>query len=221
MDLRIAPLTVQRLATDRLRDAILAGHFKPGERLTEANLCAMMEVSRSSVREALRHLEAERLIVIVPNRGPSVAEITWTQAEEIYRVRALLEGEVAALFAERATPPEIECMRQALDGFASAVAERDPIGRIETTREFYDVMLGGCGNSIICEVLTALLARINYLRGRSMSQPGRARFSAIEMRAILTAIKKKDSEAARAAAIAHVNAACEAARSVFATTKAA
>jgi DNA-binding GntR family transcriptional regulator len=215
VDLRIEPLTVHRLATGKLRDAILTGHFKPGDRLIEAKLCALMEVSRSSIREALRHLEAERLIQIVPNRGPTVAEITWAQAEEIYRVRALLEGEVAALFAQRAMPSDIHRMRDTLDAFAKAVAKTDEIGRLETTRDFYDVMLAGCGNQIICEVLTGLLARINYLRACSMSQPGRARFSAIEMRAILKAIEKKDPEVARAAAIAHVNAACAAAYAAY------
>lgn len=221
MDLRIAPQTVHSQTANRLRDAIVTGYFKPGERLVEATLCELMNVSRTSVREALRRLEAERLIVIVPNRGPSVAEITWEDAEQIYQVRALLEGEAAAMFAARATPVDIKKMRKALDAFAEAAADNDPIGRLSATGQFYDVLLAGCGNRIIREMLDGLVARINFLRARSMSRPDRARYSLLEMRRILSAIQKKDIELARKAAVDHVIAACLAAREVFKSKKVA
>ena len=221
MDLRIAPLTVHQQTADRLRDAIVTGYFKPGERLVEANLCELMSVSRTSVREALRKLEAERLIVIIPNRGPSVAEISWAEAEQIYQVRALLEGEAAAMFATRATPADIKRMRSALDRFAQAAADDDPIGRLTATSEFYEVLLAGCGNKIIREMLDGLIARINFLRARSMSRPDRARYSLAEMRRIMAAIQKRDVQLARAAAVDHVNAACVAAREVYTSRKVA
>src|SRR5690606_299302 len=135
-----------------------------------------------TVREALRRLEAERLVTIIPNRGPSVAEITWQEAREIYDVRALLEGEVAALLAERAKPAQLRQMEQALQAFVAADANDDSIGRLTSTSRFYDVMLLGCRNSIIAEMLQGLVARINILRARSMSHPGRAKHSAAEMR---------------------------------------
>ena len=88
MDLKVAPQTVHTQTTTKLRNAILSGYFKPGQRLVEAELCELMSVSRTSVREALRRLEAEKLITIVPNRGPSVSAITWEEAKDIYDVRA-------------------------------------------------------------------------------------------------------------------------------------
>ncbi len=221
MDLRVAPLTVQRQTADKLRDAILSGYFKPGERLVEAGLCEMMNVSRTSVREALRRLEAEKLIVIVPNKGPSVAEITWEEAEEIYHVRAMLEAEAAALFAQRATAADVKKMRVALAAFTKAAEGNDAMGRLEATSRFYEVMLAGCGNRIISELLAGLVARVNFLRARSMSRPGRARHSVTELRRILVAIEKKDAAAASAAAVEHVNSACAAARASFAARKAA
>ena len=129
MDLKIEPQTVQTQTANKLRDAILSGYFLPGQRLVEADLCEMMHVSRTSMREALRRLEAEKLITIVPNRGPSVAEITWEEAREIYDVRALLEGEAAALLAERSTAEERREMQQALAAFAEADEANDAIGR--------------------------------------------------------------------------------------------
>ena len=221
MDLRIAPQTVHSQTTNRLRDAIVTGYFKPGERLVEATLCELMNVSRTSVREALRRLEAERLIVMVPNKGPSVAEISWEEAEQIYQVRALLEGEAAAMFAARATPIDIKKMRKALDAFAEAAADNDPIGRLNATGQFYDVLLAGCGNRIIREILDGLVARINFLRARSMSRPDRARYSLAEMRRIMSAIQKNDIELARKAAVDHVIAACSAAGEVFKSKKVA
>jgi DNA-binding GntR family transcriptional regulator len=221
MDLKVEPQTVQVQIANKLRDAILSGYFKPGERLIEAKLCEMMQVSRTSIREALRRLEAERLVVIIPNRGPSVAEIAWEEANQIYDVRAILEGEAAALLAERATGDQKREMARALTAFVEADAAEDAIGRLTSTNRFYEIMLEGCGNGIIRELLHGLLARINFLRARSMSRPGRAKFSASEMRRILRAIEKKDPAGARAAAVEHVRAACAAAKDLFEPRRAA
>jgi DNA-binding GntR family transcriptional regulator len=215
MDLRVAPSTVQAQAVDKLREAILSGHFAPGQRLVEAELCRALGVSRSSVREALRRLEGERLIASVPNKGPSVISLGWEDAAQIYAVRVLLEGEAAALAARAATPAHHAAMAKALDGFDAAVAVRDPAGRIAATARFYDVLLAACGNGVIEEVLRGLHARISLLRSRSMSREGRAEESAREMRAILDAVEARNAEAARAAAALHVRAACEAARLVM------
>jgi len=215
MDLKVSPRTVLVQTVDKLRDAILNGHFQPGDRLVEQDLCQEMGVSRGSLREALRRLEAEKLITMAPNRGPSVSVIGWAEAEQIYYVRALLEGEAAAEFAARATAAEVKRMRAALEDFAAAVAEDDTLGRLKSTARFYEVMLAGCGNQIIREMLEGLVARINFLRAHSMSRPGRAKHSGAEMRRILAAIGKRDPAAARAAAVEHVRAACAAARAVF------
>lgn len=221
MDLKIEPQTVQIQTVNKLRDAILSGFFRPGQRLVEADLCEVMQVSRTSVREALRCLAAEKLITIVPNRGPSVTEITWEEAKEIYDVRAILEGEVAALLAKRATAAQRREMQGALAAFVQADERDDTIGRLTSTSRFYDVMLRGCGNRIIGEMLQGLVARINSLRARSMSHPGRAKYSANEMRRILRAIEKKDAAGARAAAVEHVRNACAAAKAVFEPRRAA
>ncbi len=94
--------TVRDRITAVLRDDILMGQFVPGQRLSEAELCAHLDTSRPSVREALRQLEAERLIEIQPYRGPSVARLDWADAAQIYDVRALMEPEVVRLFAASA-----------------------------------------------------------------------------------------------------------------------
>ena len=93
-ELYIAPATapLRREIETRLRTAIVAGRFKPGDRLIEREMCELLGVSRASLREALRQLEAEELVKIVPHRGPVVSDVTVEEAEQLYDVRAMLEG---------------------------------------------------------------------------------------------------------------------------------
>jgi DNA-binding GntR family transcriptional regulator len=95
------------------------------------------------------------------------------------------------------------------------------MGRLQATEEFYDVMLAGCGNTIIRELLEGLVARITFLRSRSMSRAGRARHSLAEMRRMFNAINAHNPKAARRAAVDHVHEACAAARETFESRKTA
>ena len=219
MELAVEPKTVLRQAVENMRMAIVEGVFKPGERLVETDLCARLRISRPSLREALRTLEAERLIVIAPNRGPSVAALTWETAQQIYMVRALLEGEAAALCANRAGPEQLKRMAIALKAFAAAVKANDASGRVKSTADFYQALQVGSGNQIIEEVLQGLLSRINYLRTRSMAKGERAKDSLKEMTAIYDAIVARDPIAAREASRLHIANASRAAKSAIVTGK--
>ena len=99
IDKSAAPL--RRQVLDELRQSIIAGRLAPGARLVERELTAMLGVSRTVVREALRQLESEGLISIIPNKGPVVRELTLGEATDIYSIRAVLEGLAARRFVER------------------------------------------------------------------------------------------------------------------------
>jgi DNA-binding GntR family transcriptional regulator len=215
-DLRVKPETVTSQTAAKIRQAISSGRFRPGERLVESNLCQLMGVSRTTIRETLRRLEAEQLVVNSPNVGPSVAVIDWKAAEQIYEVRALLEGEAAALCAQRVSPEILAEIRRALEGFEKAVEQRDPDERVHTTEAFYEAILRGCGNDVLADAVTRLNARVSLLRATSMSRSGRATESAAELRRMYSEIAKGDSEGARTAAKEHVRSAASAARQVFA-----
>jgi DNA-binding GntR family transcriptional regulator len=215
-DLRVKPETVTSQTAAKIRQAISSGRFRPGERLVESNLCQLMGVSRTTIRETLRRLEAEHLVVNSPNVGPSVAVIDWKAAEQIYEVRALLEGEAAALCAQRVSPEILAEIRRALEGFEKAVEERDPEERVHTTEAFYEAILKGCGNDVLADAVTRLNARVSLLRATSMSRSGRATESAAELRRMYSEIAKGDVEGARTAAKEHVRSAASAARQVFA-----
>lgn len=214
-DLRVKPATVTSQTVAKLREAIASGVFRPGERLVETTLCQIMGVSRTSIREALRRLEAEHLVSNAPNVGPSVAMIDWEGAEQIYEVRAILEGEAAAFCAERASPEILAEIRDALEAFEAAVKQDDPVGRVRTTEAFYEAILEGSRNEVLHDAIIRLNARVSLLRATSMSRAGRARESAAELRRIYGEIAKGDRDGARSAAQDHVRKAASAARHVF------
>lgn len=214
-DLRIVRTSVLGQTVDTLRTALLTGRFQPGERLVEANLCALLGVSRSSLREALRRLEAERLIDILPHKGPIVPIVTWEEALQIYHVRKVLEGEAAALAARHSTPDDHRLLDAALAAFRAAMDEGAMAAEIAATKQFYEIILRSGGNSIIQQTLEGLHARISFLRTRSMSLAGRNTASLQEMAAIAAAIAKGDVDAAREAAMIHIIQARNAAERVY------
>ena len=206
---------VPQLAAESLRDAILSGRLGPGERLIEATLAKSLGISRPSLREAISQLGAEKLVTITPNRGATVAVVNWNEAAQIYDVRALLEGEAGYRFAKLATRPEIEKMHRALRRFARASEKNDLRKLVSSTGEFYEVLLHGCGNPIIYDLLKGLNARIALLRATSMPRTGRREQSIKEMADILEAVEQGDPDAVRSRCIFHVRKAAEAAQLYF------
>ena len=204
LNLRISPRTVQQETVNKLRLAILSGLFQPGNRLIESQLCAQLGVSRPSLREALRSLEAERLIEIVPNRGPSIPALSWSEATAIYEVRELLEVEAAGRCASRITTEQLRELEKSLAAFEEAASSNDSLAQVMTAADFYSIILANCGNPILEEVHRGLVARISFFRGRSMSLEGRAQSSLAEMREIYESIAAGDEKAARKASKRHL-----------------
>jgi DNA-binding GntR family transcriptional regulator len=209
--------TLRQQVLEVLRRAILEFHFKPGDRLIERELCDLVGVSRTSVREALRHLESEGLVQNLPNKGPVVAKVTREDAQALYEVREALEGLAARLFTERATAKQVADLQAALARLTAAFGEGDIRSIVGEATGFYDVLLEGCGNATIRDLIRSLQARVVFLRGTSMSRPGRAPGSLQEMRAIVEAIARRDADAAEAASKAHVRAARDSAMAVLLT----
>ena len=204
LNLRISPRTVQQETVDKLRLAIFSGVFLPGSRLVESQLCMQLGISRPSLREALRSLQAERLIEIVPNRGPSVPALSWEEATAIYEVRELLEVEAAGRCALRISAEQVRELEKSLSAFEEAASSKDSVAQVMTAADFYSIVLANCGNAILEEVHRGLVARISFFRGRSMSLEGRAQESLAEMREIFEAIAAGDEKAARKASKRHL-----------------
>ncbi|UFN49961.1 GntR family transcriptional regulator [Roseomonas sp. OT10] len=217
-ELRVAGrvATVRAVVEDRLRAAIMRGRFRPGQRLPERELCALTGVGRTSVREALRQLEAEGLVVVVPHRGPAVAAITPQEARDLYAVRSVLEGFAGRGCAERARPEHRAALSAAMAAIERAGATGDDLGVMRATAAFYAALLDGHGNEALRRSLGTLHNQLNLLRFGSVQWPGRLPRSIAELRAIHDAVLARDPDAAEAACLRHMREAAEAAQEMLA-----
>ena len=162
--------SLRHQATDRLRAAILAGRFAPGQRLVERELWQSLGISRPVLREALQHLQAEGLIRIIPHKGPLVATIDLDEARAIYEVRRSLEGLAGEGFARHASNEQVARLRAALQYLHTPAASADTAALLAAKNAFYAVLLEGCGNQVVGQILTQLNNRVTLLRRLSLSQ---------------------------------------------------
>ncbi|MBS7662139.1 GntR family transcriptional regulator [Pseudomonas lalucatii] len=203
------PVTLREIVLDKLRSAIMNFQLLPGDRLVERDLCDRLGVSRTSVREALRHLESEGLVEFADARGPRVAIITLEDARDIYELRCVLEGLIVQLFTLNAKAKDIRALERALEENRRVLEEGELQQVLDSVQGFYDVLLEGSGNHIAATQLRQLQARISYLRATSVSQTNRRGSSNQEMERIVAAIKSGDPLAAHQASVDHVRAAAK------------
>jgi DNA-binding GntR family transcriptional regulator len=188
--------TLRELTAERLREAILSLHFKPNQRLVERDLCEQTGVSRTCVREALRHLESEGLVQRQPNKGLYVTAITAEEARQIYEVRGALEPMLGRVFAQRASERDVKALRQALGRIEAAITGKPVRSYVQALDEFYDVLLRGGGNEVARRFLNTLHARITYLRTLTATKADteRRQETLALMRGIADATERRDSD---------------------------
>jgi DNA-binding GntR family transcriptional regulator len=213
--------TVRSMVAQKLREAIMSGTLKPGQRLIERELCEMTGVSRPSIREALRLLEADGLVNTVPHRGPVVSTISLEEAKQLYAARAVLEGFAGRECARLRDPAVVRRIGDALARLKAAFAEGDLMTALEAKTEFYAALIGGCQNAFIERMLRPLHDRITLLRITSMSQPKRINKSLREVTAIWRAIQNGDPDLAERCCVDHIRAAAVAALSMIERSAAA
>ena len=212
-------LSVQ--VAERLAAAIQQGHLKPGDKLpTEAKLVEQFQVSRTVVREALQHLQAEGLITIIPYKGPVVATLTLQDANELYEVRGSLESLACAGFANNASDAQVAQLRAAFEFLRTPQASATPKDLLDAKNAFYATLLEGCGNRVIGTILTQLNNRVSVLRRVSLGSPGRLAQTLLELEEVVQAVERRDASTAARLAAAHVAKAADIVRESFTTTTA-
>jgi DNA-binding GntR family transcriptional regulator len=210
-----AASTMRYSVTESIRNAIAVGRYEAGARMPERDLCEMTGVSRTVVREALRQLESEGLVHVIPHKGPTVATINREQAKGIYEVREVLESLAARLFAENATVTHMKALEDAYAQVQDTYDGGDVLDRLAAKNHFYDCLIIGAGNEALGQTLHLINARAMILRGRSLQMPSRTKQSLAELKAIITALKKRDADEAYRLAQFHVRQAAEAALQSF------
>ena len=213
--------TLRRQIENAVRQAITSGKYKPGARLIERELCEELGVSRTSLREALRKLEAEKLVEIVPHKGPVVAVISMEEARELYALRGVLESFAAREFALRGSDEAIREFAKGAELLRQHALSGDTLKVLEAKGTLYNIMLGNCGNNLVREVLQSLFSRINILRATSLMHPDRISQSLGEIDDLAAALVGRDAETAARIASLHVHNACVVALQLLAQQRAA
>lgn len=195
-----APL--RDLVVERLRADILSGRYKAGERLVEDRLAEDFKVSRNPVREALRALAAEGLVLVTPRRGATVAGFSAAEAREMIEVRATLEGMNARLAARRRDSAMMAALEACLEEGVGKAGGGDPASLQRLNARFHDLLAAAGHNRILADLMRLLRERTNLVFAPRNAVGAGETWS--EHRAILEAVLAGDEELAALLAARHV-----------------
>lgn len=192
------------LVLDALREAIMNGSLQPRERLMEIQLAEELGVSRTPVREALRKLELEGFIVMVPRKGAYVSDLSMKDIADVFEIRAALEGLAAALAAERITEEELETLERLLVEKSEAIHQNDIEKLVAVDTKFHETLYKASRNDRLSTIISNLREQIQRFRLTSLSVPGRKKESLDEHCSIVEAIQARDVQLARHLAQEHI-----------------
>lgn len=207
---RLNPVTLdnykplREIVFEVLREAILKQVLKPGERLMEIQLAEEMGVSRTPVREAIRKLELEGFVIMIPRKGAYVADISLKDISDVYEIRGALEALACGLAAERASLAEIEEMEKHLIKETEYFETTDIPATVEIDTGFHDLIYKAARNERLVVMLNNLREQIHRLRVTSIRFPGRLKKTLEEHRAIVEAISSRNVELAQKLGEEHI-----------------
>lgn len=193
-------LSRAEFAYRRLQGAIRSGELRPGQRMRESELANLLNVSRTPIREAIRRLSSEGLVVLGPSRGMMVAELDKQQVRELYALRATVEGAAARLAAQHASPGELIAMRELLCDSSETTAE----GHVRRNRLFHQAIHDAARNRYLTRTLVQMSDFLALLPGTTFQVEGRPATAFEEHLAILEAIEGRRPDEAERAARHHI-----------------
>lgn len=195
---------LREVVCETLRDAVRRGILQPGERLMEIQLAEDLGVSRTPVREAIRKLEMEGYVIMMPRRGTYVADLSIRDINEVFEIRTSLESLASGLAAERINDDELEKLQRLLVEIGAYIKSGDMESIVRTDTEFHDLLYQASRNSRLVGIISNLREQLTRFRTTSMSFPGRLKATLEEHRKIVEAIAQGDEKAARKAAEHHM-----------------
>lgn len=198
-------LPLRDVVFNTLRQAILRGELQPGERLMEIQLANKLGVSRTPIREAIRKLELEGLVLMIPRRGAEVAEITEKSLRDVLEVRGALDELAVELACDRIQDEDIEQLREAAKEFEEVSKNGDVTALAEADVKFHDIIYGATNNQRLIQLLYNLREqmyryRVEYLKREEVHATLFA-----EHQHIIECIAKRDKVAAKQAISTHVD----------------
>ena len=188
--------TLREKILETIRDAILKGSMKPGERVSEPDLAERFGISRTPIREAFRQLESEGYLEVIPRKGAVVASLSERDVEEFYAIKILLEGFAARMAADNLSAKDIERLETINERLKQIAKEGDVKTFFRVHNEFHEVFIKAAGNEKLYEMINQLVMRFKRLRLASLSQPGRMEISVEEHRNMIEAFRNRDGDRA-------------------------
>jgi DNA-binding GntR family transcriptional regulator len=188
--------TLREKILETIRDAILKGNMKPGERVSEPDLAERFGISRTPIREAFRQLESEGYLHVVPRKGAVVASLSERDIEEFYAIKIILEGFAARMAAEKLTARDLERLESINERLQKIASEGDVKNFFRVHNEFHEVFIKAAGNEKLHDMINQLVMKFKRLRLASLSQPGRMEISVEDHRNMIQAFKDHDGDRA-------------------------
>lgn len=198
-------LPLRDVVFNTLRKAILTGELKPGERLMEIHLANRLGVSRTPIREAIRKLELEGLVTMIPRRGAEVAQITEKSLKDVLEVRRALDALCAELACDRISDEEKEKLRQACEEFEHATKTGDVTTIAAADVAFHDIIVEATGNQRLIQLINNLSEQMYRYRFEYIKDESGHDNLVSEHRMIYESIIRQDKVKAAEAAKLHID----------------
>lgn len=198
-------LPLRDVVFNTLRKAILTGQLKPGERLMEVHLAKRLGVSRTPIREAIRKLELEGLVIMIPRRGAEVAQITEKSLNDVLEVRRALDVLSVELACERITEEEIGALKKACDDFEKATKGKDASVIARADVALHDIIVQSAGNQRLQQLVNNLSEQMYRYRFVYIKDESQHEKLVAEHKEIYESILNRDKERASRAAKLHID----------------
>lgn len=210
MEKRLSPVQLENykplreIVLEALKDAIVNGKLKPGERLMEQQVAEELGVSRTPVREAIRKLENEGFIIIIPRKGAYVSDISLKDIAQVFEVRAAMEALAAGLAAQRIADDQMEKLERKLVEVKNAVDNSDLDNIIQFDTDFHEIIYDASRNDRLVQILNNLREQIQRYRTASLASPGRLKDTLREHQELVDAISTRNVALAQKVAKEHI-----------------
>ena len=198
-------LPLRDVVFNTLRQAILTGELKPGERLMEIHLANKLGVSRTPIREAIRKLELEGLVTMIPRRGAEVAQITEKSMNDVLEVRRALDALCVELACDRISQEELQHLKKACDTFEEAVKTKDVKQIAQADVALHDIIVESTGNQRLIQLVNNLSEQMYRYRFEYIKDSSQHERLVEEHKVIYESIVKKDKETASHMAKVHID----------------
>lgn len=204
-DINIDNTPLSEKIAETLRDYIMRGSLRPGERLTEPKLSSMLGISRTPIREALRLLENEGFIDIFPRRGAVVSDITAKDVDEIFVIKTKLESLAAKLSVAFLTDLDIKRLSELNDKMGRYAESKNVVSLIKLNAEFHNIFIDKSNNSRLIKFIESLNKQFKRVTAYSFTELGRIKKVLEEHQQIIEAFAKRDADMVEILVDRHVN----------------